>query len=241
MKTESAPRTYIFDLDGTIIDSEENYYEADRQLFAGYGIDFTPAMKTRFIGTGNYEMMKQIKLEYKFTETAEELLVKKNKLYLSIAIGHTTVYPAMLRLIEILHGKGCPLAIASGTSPDVIDAFLVDCKIKQYFPVVVSAEMVERGKPAPDVFLETARRCKARPADCVVFEDAQYGVMAARSAGMRCVAIPYIIEKPLPDCFYNADLLFEDGMQSFSAEAVLTWLAKIDGYGMTPDHVRRHR
>jgi beta-phosphoglucomutase family hydrolase len=217
----------IFDLDGTIIDSEEHYYQADRIMLAEYGIEFTNEMKETFIGTGNYEMMKRIKVEYGLSESAEELLQKKNALYLRIALGHTAAYPEMLALLELLHAHSYPMAIGSGTSLEVIEAFLADLKIRHFFRAVVSAEDVARGKPAPDVFLEAACRLNAPPGRCIVFEDAQYGVMAAQNAGMRCVAIPYLTRKPLPECFMRADLLFPEGMPTFSARAVMAWLATI--------------
>ena len=77
--------------------------------------------------------------------------------------------------------------------------------------MVVSAEEMPRGKPAPDVFLEAARRLGVPAHECAVVEDARFGVEAARRAFMRCIAVPYLHDKPLDDAFLMADLLFEDG------------------------------
>lgn len=223
-KREHRIEAFIFDLDGTVIDSEENYYEADRRLFAEYGVDFSQEMKKKYIGSGNYEMMKNIKSEYGFSESAESLLEKKNRYYLELALEKTEVFPEMARLINILKQWQFPLAIASGTSPYIIERLLDRCSLTFLFDVVVSAESVNRGKPAPDVFIETARRLGKPPRVCAVFEDSKYGVEAAHRAGMTCIAIPYIIENPLPQCMKEADLLFEEGMKGFSADAVTAWL-----------------
>jgi beta-phosphoglucomutase-like phosphatase (HAD superfamily) len=90
--------------------------------------------------------------------------------------------------------------------------------------VVVSAEEVPRGKPAPDVFLEAARRLGVPAHECAVVEDARFGVEAARRAFMRCIAVPYLHDPPLDDAFLMADLLFPDGMDGFDAGRALEWL-----------------
>ncbi|HEX7489825.1 MAG TPA: HAD-IA family hydrolase, partial [Anaeromyxobacteraceae bacterium] len=94
----------------------------------------------------------------------------------------------------------------------------------EYLPIVVSAEEVPRGKPAPDVFLEAARRLGVPPHACAVVEDSQHGVEAASRAFMRCIAVPYLVDEPLPDAFLMADLLFERGMSAFDASRALDWV-----------------
>src|SRR2546427_13222036 len=90
--------------------------------------------------------------------------------------------------------------------------------------VVVSAEEVPRGKPHPDVFEEAARRLGVPAHECVVIEDSRHGVEAAKRAFMRCIAVPYLTEQPLPGRFGMADLLFDGGMQSFDADAAFRWI-----------------
>jgi beta-phosphoglucomutase-like phosphatase (HAD superfamily) len=116
------------------------------------------------------------------------------------------------------------MAVASGSSFPVIEAVLDVADLARYFSVAVSADSVPRGKPAPDLFLETARRLGVRPENCVVVEDARYGVIAARRAGMRCIAIPYLVEEPVSAEFLTADLLFPGGMGSFSAKLAFDWI-----------------
>jgi len=214
----------IFDLDGTLIDSEENYYEADRRLLKEYGIDFTLEMKKEYIGSGNLEMMRKIKRLYKINDTVETLLRKKNSYYIEIARKNTRVYPEMLKFLKLLKKSNYPLAVASGSSPEILEELLTITGLKEYFSAIVSAEDVQRGKPAPDIFLESARSLNIPPENCVVIEDSQYGVEAAKRAFMYCIAIPYIIDKPLPDSFIMSDLLFENGTKSFKALQALHWI-----------------
>lgn len=84
---------------------------------------------------------------------------------------------------------------------------------------------VAQGKPAPDVFLEAARRLGAAPADCVVMEDAALGALAAQRAGMACIAIPYVAADAGDATFEAAGLLFPGGQTEFSARAAYDWIA----------------
>jgi len=218
-------KAIIFDLDGTLVDSEPNYYEADRKVLAQYGITgFDLAMKSKYIGIGAKEMMEDIKVRYKLQETVENLVSQKNKYYLEIARKNTPVFPEMRKLLGLLEECQYPLALASGSSPEVIDVILNGTNLKQYFETVLSAEEVKNGKPAPDIFLEAARRIDVSPAECVVVEDSRYGIMAAKAAGMYCIAIPGLPEAPLAEEYMTADLLFRKGISEFSAEKAFRWI-----------------
>ena len=181
----------IFDLDGTLVDSEPLYYEAGRQVLAEHGVSgFTWEEHLRFLGVGTRETLRTLRAEYGIAAPVEQLLDEKNRVYLALAHRSVVAFPKMRRLAELLAESGAALAVASGSSRAAIDAVLTGTGLAPLFPVRVSAEEVGRGKPAPDVFLEAARRLGARPVDCVALEDAPAGAEAARRAGMRCVAVP---------------------------------------------------
>lgn len=217
-------RAVLFDFDGTLVDSEENYYLADKELMARRGVTFTEADKRKYIGSSNAEMMLDLVRRYGLTEDPAALGVEKNRRYLEIAERQTRVYPEMKRFWDAVRARGLPVAVASGSSPHVIARLLEVTGLAADVEVVVSAEEVPRGKPAPDVFLEAARRVGVPAHECAVVEDARFGVEAARRAFMRCIAVPYLHEKPLDDAFLMADLLFEDGMDRFDAGRALEWI-----------------
>ncbi|MFI8002931.1 HAD family hydrolase [Streptomyces sp. NPDC086010] len=227
MTTPRVPAlSVLFDLDGTLVDSEPNYYEAGRRLLARHGVgDFSWEDHTRFIGIGTRETLTVLRAEYGIEAPVDELLAAKNALYLELAGTSTTAFPEMRALVERLHAAGVPMAVASGSSRAAIAAALAVTGLDTYLPVFVSAEEVERGKPEPDVFVEAARRLGVAPSSCVVLEDAAPGVRAARAAGMRCVAIPDAEAAPDDAVFAGADLLFPGGQAEFTAAAVLGWLA----------------
>ncbi|RPK80662.1 MULTISPECIES: HAD-IA family hydrolase [Streptomyces] len=210
----------IFDLDGTLVDSEPNYYEAGRRLLARYGVrDFDWEVNSRFIGISTLETLTVLRGEYGIVAPVEELLAGKNALYLELARASTEVFPQMRVLVERLHAAGVPMSVASGSSRAAIGAVLAVTGLDAYFPLYVSAEEVAHGKPEPDVFLEAARRMGAEPADCVVLEDAPAGAAAAHAAGMRCIAVPHVPETVSDPAFKAADLLFPGGQTAFTAEA----------------------
>ncbi|MGW3117753.1 HAD family hydrolase [Streptomyces sp. NPDC001107] len=217
----------IFDLDGTLVDSEPNYYEAGRQTLAEHGVpDFTWAEHERYVGVSTLETAALWKQEYGLAAPVDELLADTDRRYLELARTATRAYPEMRKFVELLATEDVPMAVASGSSPEAIEAILAGTGLDAYLRTVVSADEVPRGKPAPDVFLEAARRLGATPADCVVLEDAAPGAVAAHAAGMRCIAIPYVAAQADTPEFATADLLLRGGQGEFTARAAYDWLAR---------------
>ncbi|MGF7086880.1 beta-phosphoglucomutase family hydrolase [Kroppenstedtia sanguinis] len=220
----------IFDLDGTLIDSEPNYFVAEKKLLEEYGIhDFNLEMKKKYIGRSSRTMLEDFIEAYQIRDSVEVLLNKKNRYYIEIAEQQTTVYPEMKRFLQYLRKEDYPVALASGSSPEILDSILSVTGLQDSFDVVLSSETLQRGKPHPDVFLEAAKQLGIPPEHCLVIEDSQYGVEAAKRAFMYCIAIPYLIDSPLSDHFTMADLLFREGMESFTAEKAYRWLQEKKG------------
>ncbi|MEU0968204.1 HAD family phosphatase [Streptomyces sp. NPDC005917] len=215
----------IFDLDGTLVDSEPNYYEATRQTLAAHGVtDFTWAEHESFVGISTLETVALLRERHGLRPSVAELLTETNRHYLALARTHTHPYPEMRTFVELLAAEGVSMAVASGSSPPAIEAILAGTGLGAYLRTVVSADAVPHGKPAPDVFLEAARRLGAAPADCVVLEDAVPGAAAAHAAGMRCIAIPYVAAQADAPEFAAAGLLLRGGQAEFTARAAHDWL-----------------
>ncbi|MER7759340.1 HAD family phosphatase [Streptomyces sp. NPDC097619] len=215
----------IFDLDGTLVDSEPNYYASGRRTLEAHGVSgFTWEDHAAFIGIGTLETLEVLRERYGIDAPVERLLEQQNDAYLELARTRTEVYPEMRALVERLRAEGVPMAVASGSSLAAIEAVLAGTGLDALIPTVVSAEEVPRGKPAPDVFLEAARQLGVEPADCVVFEDAAPGVLAAEAAGMACVAVPHSPEAAADPAFARASLLYPEGQAGFTAAAAYAWL-----------------
>ncbi|MEV7557199.1 HAD family phosphatase [Streptomyces sp. NPDC089795] len=216
----------IFDLDGTLVDSEPHYYESGRRTLERHGVpDFTWEQHSRFIGIGTRETLEILRDRYGIQAPVDQLLAEQNAAYLELARTRIEVFPQMRAFVERLHGEGVAMAVASGSSLEAIDAVLSGTGLDRLLRTTVSAEEVARGKPAPDVFLEAARRLGAEPADCVVVEDAVPGARAAHAAGMTCVAVPYTPDMARDPAFASAGLLFPGGQPQFSVDAAYAWLS----------------
>jgi len=222
--TRRSVAAVLFDMDGTLLDSEPVYFESEQAFFAGYGIDFAPELKDTFTGRGAVEMFRM--LDRMFPDSplcrvpSAERLRLKDEAYLALAFERVEPFPAVVALARALAGMGVPMAIASGSSPGVIEIMVRKHGLEPLFPVRVSASEVPRGKPEPDVFLEAAARCGVAPSECLVLEDSRLGVAAALAAGMACIALP----EPgvsSPEAFASADLVIPGGASNLTVDLVL--------------------
>lgn len=220
----------LFDLDGTLLDSEPAYLESDRAFLAGYGVDYTDELNRGYVGRGSKAMLEDLAARFPDSRLASvpiaELIALKDEAYASYAPGRVRAFPATAALARALAARGVALAIASGSSRAVIDLMIGSESLGALFPVRVSSEEVPRGKPEPDVFIEAARRLGVEPGACLVLEDSPYGVAAAKKAGMRCVALP----DPAASLsgFDAADLIVDGGAARLDPEAVMarySWVA----------------
>ncbi len=212
------------------MDSEPNYYEASVRILAELGVTgFTWADHERYIGISIQETVSDWKERYDLAAPVEAIVAAKNRHYLELARVGTRVYPEMRTFVELLAADGVPMAVASGSSREAIEVILGATGLDGSLRTVVSAEEVDRGKPAPDVFLEAARRLGADPFDCVVLEDAAPGAAAAHSAGMRCVAVPYLAAQADDPAFATAELLVRGGQEEFTAREAYDWIAASGG------------
>jgi beta-phosphoglucomutase family hydrolase len=181
-------KAVIFDMDGVIIDSEPMHARAAILALKKFNIDITMEYLNHFIGTTTPLMCRRIVEDFKINTSCEELLKANDemKAYLLNTEGHTVI-PYITELMKDLHSNGIKLSIASSSPIHAIEEVMVSLNIEQYFDGFVSGAMVAHPKPAPDVFLEAARRLGVKPEECVVIEDSFHGVTAAEAAGMTCI------------------------------------------------------
>jgi HAD superfamily hydrolase (TIGR01509 family) len=114
---------------------------------------------------------------------------EKEGLYRELSRGRLAPMNGLHRLIDQLTRDGIPMALATSAPKLNVTHTLAELGLSDAFPIIVRGDEVARGKPAPDVFIEAARRLGVAPADCLVFEDAPMGIEAAQAAGMRVVAL----------------------------------------------------
>jgi beta-phosphoglucomutase len=188
----------IFDFDGTIADSEPLHMEAFRRTFADeLGLELTESQyRDRYLAFDD-RMMIQTFLTDRETEVSDERfarLLEIKEAHYAVLAAEPPILPGAGELIRSASARW-PLAIASGGLEDEIRPVLEDAGLSECFRVLISAEMVERGKPHPESFLTALERInggrgqKISPAECLVLEDSIAGVGSGRLAGMRVLAV----------------------------------------------------
>jgi len=178
----------ILDMDGVIIDSEPFHYQVNMDLFRRLGIRVTESEYGSYIGTSHTCMWSDLKRRHGLADPVDDLVamqVKGNEAYL---LSHAVMpIPGIPSFLEMLERTNIRIGLASSSSMATIELVLAKLGLRPYFAEIVSGEDFEQGKPAPDIFLHTADRLQAAPARCVVIEDSQNGVLAAKAAGMKCI------------------------------------------------------
>jgi len=178
---------YIFDCDGTLADTMPLHYRAWQRLLREEGGDFPEDLFYSWGGRPPSEIVPDLAKHYGFTLDLHEAVERKENYYLELLDEAQPIEP-VIAIARAMHGK-LPLAVASGGPRDVVMQTLGKIGVTEIFDVIVGAEDYARGKPAPDPFLETARRLGVPPESCLVFEDTVTGEQAARAAGMACVIV----------------------------------------------------
>lgn len=198
----------IFDLDGTLVDSEHMYTVATQAVVGEFGATFDPIIKQQVIGRGAVAAAR-ILVESLDLPISPEEFIKRRKPHLQRLFPDVAPLPGVIELVEALAARDIPMAVATSSPRD-----LVELKSRRHawfdaFQVVVCGDdpRLKRAKPAPDIFLLAAKDLGAEPARCLVFEDAPSGVEAALAAKMQVVAIPMPMMNR--DDFAGAQLVIE--------------------------------
>jgi len=194
----------VFDMDGVLLDSEELWDAAREALTREAGGRWHERAQRDMMGMSSTEWSRYMRDE------------------LDVPLAPERINTAVVRRMEGLYRRGLPLiegarpaverlgavwplAIASSANRELIDLALELAGLAESFPARVSSEEVPRGKPAPDVYLEAARRLQADPVRCAAVEDSENGIRSARAAGMRVIAVPNRAFPPAPEVLAEAD------------------------------------
>ncbi|GIO31017.1 MULTISPECIES: HAD family hydrolase [Paenibacillus] len=179
---------FIFDMDGVIIDSEPIHFDVDIKTLGYFGVETTEEELERFVGMTNPEMLGIFKRERNLPHSVEEMIEYQLDLKMNI-LKNLDIGPieGIRELMEQLDEMNVPMAVASSSPRIFIEGVLAKFGLNHFFQTTVSGEEVPKGKPAPDIYLETAKQLGVDPQHCVVLEDSRNGMLAAKKAGMRCI------------------------------------------------------
>ena len=179
----------IFDMDGVLIDSESKYAVSIDNMLAEYGISITREQRLAFIGAGMMKIAGWLKeWDPNFRYTTEQFRDMFNGALLE---GVNQVNSLMDGLDEWLPGlqkKGIKMALASSGPKAIVDSVVEKYGLSVYMDAVLSVADIKEAKPAPEIFLKAAALIGVEPGNCLVIEDSQNGINAAKAAGMTCAA-----------------------------------------------------
>ena len=191
-------RALLFDFDGLIIDTESAIYQAWRELYEDHGHPLPVERWAQCVGTdfGAYDPKSEL-----------EMLTGKDFDWHNEEAMRTKRVHELLKTFDALPGVrdrlaeakelGLPCSIASSSPRSWIEPWLVQMDLRHHFSNISSRDLVEKIKPAPDLFLHAAEKLGAQPDEVIVFEDSLNGLRAARAAGMKCVVVPGPVTKHL--------------------------------------------
>lgn len=192
------PTAVIFDLDGVLLDSEQLWNRAKEDLVRADGGRWHEDAPQAMMGMSSLEWSAYIRdelgVDREVADINHEVVHRMEDLYRE----RLPLLPGAVEAVRRL-GDRWPLGLASSSNREIIDLALELAGLADAFAVTVSSEEVARGKPAPDVYLETARRLRAAPGQCVAIEDSSNGLRAAAAADMPVIAVPNAHYPPSPD------------------------------------------
>jgi HAD superfamily hydrolase (TIGR01509 family) len=192
------PAAVIFDLDGVLADSEQLWNQAKRELVQEAGGQWLEQAPRDMMGMSSPEwsayMRDQLGVPLELDQVNREVIGRMEALYRE----HLPLLPGAVESVRAIAAEW-PAGLASSSNREIIDLFLGESGLRDAFAATVSSEEVHRGKPAPDVYLEAARRLSVAPAQCVAVEDSSNGLRSAHAAGMRVIGVPNQHYPPEPD------------------------------------------
>ena len=220
----------VFDLDGVLIETEELWDEVRERLAAERGGRYDAEAQRAMMGMSSLEWSRYMHDELGLPEPPEEISAEVVRRMVGRYRERLPLLPGAVQAVRRLAARW-PLAVASSSNRELIDTALSLSGLAPCFRATASSEEVPRGKPAPDVYVEAARRVGVAPDSCAAIEDSHSGIRSAKAAGMRVVAIPNRTFPPDQEALGLADVVLRS-IAELTADVV-------EGRGDSPREVRK--
>jgi len=181
---------YIFDCDGTLVDTMPLHYRAWNAALQRFGLrgDLSEELFYSLGGVPTRRVAELMGAHYGLSLDPDRVFVEKEEIFMELQTGLRVIQPVVDFARAV--ARRAPVSVASGGPKPIVRATLERTGLLELFPIIVTPEDVVRGKPAPDMFLLAAQKMGVAAERCLVFEDAEPGVEAARAAGMQWVYVP---------------------------------------------------
>ena len=196
----------VFDLDGVIVDSEPVWEQVRRQVVAERGGRWAPDAQQRIMGMSTGEWARYLSRDLGVglpPETVAATVIDGMRARYREGVP---LMPGAAEAVRALAGHW-PIGLASSSPPALIDAVLDGAGLRECFTVALSTEQVQRGKPAPDIYLAVTARLGRRPGRCAAVEDSTNGLLSAAAAGLQVIAVPHPRYPPEPAALQKAKVV----------------------------------
>jgi HAD superfamily hydrolase (TIGR01509 family) len=208
----------VLDLDGLLLDSEQLWDEVREELTRERGGRWHDRAQADMMGMSSIEWSSYMHEQLGLSESPEEISAEVVRRMEARYRERLPLLPGAREAVERIAARW-PLGLASSSNKPLIDLALEVSGLAPYFRATVSSEEVARGKPAPDVYLEAARRLDVEPTRAAAIEDSHNGILSAAAAGMRVVAIPNRRFPPAEEALARADVTLES-LEQLTSEVI---------------------
>ena len=211
----------LFDMDGVLVNNLEIHRQAFAEFFRRYGVERTFDELSRVFGKGNDDIMGEL-MPADVVERVgiRQLGYEKEAIYREIYAPIITPQPGLLAFLAECESEGLRSAVGSSGYKANVDFVLDKCNIRRYFEATVAGDEVTRCKPDPEIYLTAAAKLGLAPCECIVFEDAEAGIEAAKRAGMKVVALATTFDREFL-ATTDADMIIGD-FRDISVEQLRT-------------------
>lgn len=220
-------KAFLFDLDGTLVDSMWIWKSIDIEYLGRFGLELPENLQSCIEGMSFSETALYFKNRFSIPDSLEEMKADWNRMAWEKYTREVPLKPGIKRLLAYYRSHGVKMAVATSNSRELAEAVLAVHGLTEFFDTVVTGCEVAHGKPWPDIYLEAAARLGVSAGECLVFEDVVAGIQAGRNAGMKVAAVEdaYSLyqseqKRELAD-YYVADynlLLTEEGGGAYNVE-----------------------
>lgn len=182
-------KAVIFDLDGSLVDSMWMWHAIDIEYLGRFGIEMPEKLQEEIGGKSFSETAVYFKERFALTDTLQKIKDDWNRMAWDKYSNEVPLKEGVTDVLEYCKNHEIRMGIATSNSRELVDNIVSVRQLERYISCIVTGCEVAKGKPAPDVYLEVAKRFEVRPEECLVFEDIVEGIMAGKAAGMKVCAV----------------------------------------------------
>lgn len=188
-------KAVLFDLDGTLVDSMWMWHDIDIEYLRRFGIAMPENFQQEIAGISVTQTAVYFQKRFGITDSVEKIIDDWNQMALYKYENEVPLKEGVRTFLKFLKEQKIPCAIATSNSRALTEIVLKSHGISSYFREIITGEDIVNGKPAPDIYLESARRLGVKPEKCIVFEDIPLGIQAGINAGMKTCAVEETFSK----------------------------------------------